>query len=99
MEPWCDKRVWERTIQRPVQEGCLHAQDALMRMLQPSRGGIMWRTSKNSVAKELGIPAQVCRIPPWTHTLTGFVFGHRACGRASQATCGYPLFTVSMTHR
>ena len=59
MEPWSDKRVWQGVIQRPVEAGCQRAEAALLRLLQPSHGGIMWRTSKNSVAAELGIPAQV----------------------------------------
>eukprot|EP00892_Ulva_mutabilis_P001424 jgi/Ulvmu1/11282/UM073_0054.1 len=58
MEPWSDKKVWERVLQRPVEAGDHAAQAALLRLLQPARGGIMWRTSKESVARELGIPAQ-----------------------------------------
>lgn len=63
MEPWSDKRVWESVVQRPVEAGCPRAQAALLQLLQPSCGGIMWRTSKSSVAKELGIPAQVRSAP------------------------------------
>lgn len=59
MEPWQDRPTWDWAIQRPVEAGDRHAQAVLLRLLQPSHGGIMWRTSKNSVAEELGIPKQV----------------------------------------
>lgn len=32
----------------------------LLDLLTPSSGGILWRTSKQDVAQELGIPLQVC---------------------------------------
>lgn len=58
VEPWLDNRMWRKYVATPVAQGCHVATDRLLSILQPSSGGIMWRTSKNSVARELGIPEQ-----------------------------------------
>lgn len=58
VEYWSDRWVWKRVLQNRVEAGNAAAQAVLLALLQPSKGGIMWRTSKNSVASELGIPKQ-----------------------------------------
>lgn len=62
VHPWCDRSLWTRALARPLEAGAPAARRALLSLLQPSKGGIMWRTSKNSVAHELGIPRQVANV-------------------------------------
>ena len=50
--------TWRRTVAEPLQRGCARARGTLLALLQPRRGGLMWRTSKDAVAHELGIPQQ-----------------------------------------
>ena len=47
---------------RPLERGDRAAQRTLLALLQPSAGGIMWRTAKSSVAHELGIPQQTSSV-------------------------------------
>jgi len=49
-----------RALQQPAEAGCAYAQQRLLDLLRPHTGGIMWRTSKQDVAHELGIPSMVC---------------------------------------
>ena len=42
--------------------GAVAARRALLALLQPSRGGYMWRTTKASVQHELGIPKQTTSV-------------------------------------
>ena len=62
VQPWCNRSVWTRALARPLEAGAHAARRALLALLQPAKGGIMWRTSKNSVAHELGIPRQVANV-------------------------------------
>jgi RNase P protein component len=55
---WSDRGVWKRKLQWPVEAGDAAARAVLLALLQPSKGGFMWRTSKTSVASELSIPPQ-----------------------------------------
>lgn len=56
--PWMDHRMWKKFVALPIAQGCPAATERLLSILQPAAGGVMWRTSKNSVAAELGIPEQ-----------------------------------------
>lgn len=57
-EPWVNPSTWRHAVASPLQRGDARARATLLALLQPRRGGLMWRTSKDSVAHELGIPQQ-----------------------------------------
>lgn len=63
LEPYGYKGWWSRLIQQPLEskEGYKAALSRLVKLLKPSLGGIMWRSSKADVAHEIRIPKQyVC---------------------------------------
>lgn len=62
MEPWSDSYLWRKAVQAPVEAGDVAARNLLLALLQPAQGGIMWRTAKESVAHELGLPPQVSTV-------------------------------------
>lgn len=62
IEPWCDPGVWSAAILTRKAGGDIAANRSLLALLQPSRGGVLWRTTKASVQHELGIPAQTSEV-------------------------------------
>ena len=61
--PYGYKGWWSRLIQQPLEskEGYKAALSRLVKLLKPSLGGLMWRSSKSDVAHEMCIPKQhVC---------------------------------------
>jgi SNF2-related domain len=62
VQPWCAKAVWTRALARPLEAGDTDARRTLLALLQPAKGGVMWRTAKSSVAQELGIPEQMSSV-------------------------------------
>jgi RNase P protein component len=62
VEPWDDSGTWRRVIQQRCERGDPQAMATLMQIVNPAQGGIMWRTSKESVSDELGIPRQLSKV-------------------------------------
>ncbi|KAI8112832.1 hypothetical protein M9434_004152 [Picochlorum sp. BPE23] len=63
VDPYAQKGWWARLIQSPL-ESVEHGQSyqealtRLVKLLKPSLGGLMWRSSKKDVSTELKIPPQ-----------------------------------------
>lgn len=60
VDPYCFRGWWSRLIQHPLEskEGYKAALSRLIKLLKPSYGGVMWRSSKVDVAGEICIPKQ-----------------------------------------
>lgn len=56
--PYATKTWWNRCIQRPCESGCQYAKQRLLALLNPSAGGLLWRSSKADVSSELALPRQ-----------------------------------------
>ena len=61
VEPFSAKSWWNVLIQNPLETGENYesALNRLITLLKPSKGGLMWRSSKSDVAGELNLPEQI----------------------------------------
>ncbi|CAG9460083.1 unnamed protein product [Pedinophyceae sp. YPF-701] len=56
VQPYDTPFWWRRAIQDGCEAGCRHARERLLALLRPASGGLLWRSSKASVAHELQLP-------------------------------------------
>ena len=61
-QPFNTKFWWNTLIQKPCDEGSALGFSNLTKLLQPSSGGIMWRTRKIDVKEDLKLQPQVVKM-------------------------------------
>ena len=60
VDPYSDRKWWQLALERPLAEGSAAALGRAKKLLQPLKdgGGLLWRTRKQDVARELGLKPQ-----------------------------------------
>jgi E3 ubiquitin-protein ligase SHPRH len=62
LHPYDYKYWWNKLVQAPCDEGTTRGFSNLTKLLQPSSGGIMWRTRKHDVKDDLNLQPQMVKI-------------------------------------